>query len=226
VILFGPPGAGKGTQAALLEKSGGFVHVSTGAVLRRQIEQGTSLGLSIRALMDRGELVSDELILDSLREFLLGKSETSLNEKQVLLLDGVPRTVRQISMLSGMLGELGFEMSGVVSFEASVEGLKKRFSDRLVCVQCSATVSALAGFTDGSDCPVCKTSHSLSRRKDDAPETVQRRFELYESQTKPVLEKLSKMVQIVRIDALLDQDSAFERISEAMKIFGVGLADI
>ena len=182
VILLGPPGVGKGTQAVALTDGAAFAHVSTGDLLRAARREGTELGKRAQGYMDKGELVPDELILDLVREHLAG-----LEDGVGILFDGFPRTTAQAEGLEEVLEDVERRVDAVVVFDAPEETLVKRLSGRRSCPECGAVYNV--HFTppeqDGA-CDRCGTE--LVHRKDDAPDTVRHRLKVYEEETAPLIQ--------------------------------------
>lgn len=181
VVLLGPPGVGKGTQAVRLVDELGAEHVSTGDLLRAARREGTELGKLAQGFMDRGELVPDDLILDLVREHLAG-----VDENTDVLFDGFPRTTEQGRGLDSTLRRIGRQVDRVVLFEAPDETLIKRLSGRRSCPDCGAVYNTffnppvLEGVCD-------RCEGALVHRADDEPETVKRRLEVYLEQTAPLV---------------------------------------
>lgn len=182
VILLGPPGVGKGTQATRLADSVGWEHVSTGDLLRAARRDGTELGKKAQGYMDAGELVPDDLILDLVREHLKG-----IAPEAGILFDGFPRTVPQAEGLERVLQEVHRRVDRVVVFEASEDELVKRISGRRSCPQCGAVANV--HFTPPAVEGKCdRCGGELVLRADDEPDTVRRRLQVYESQTAPLVD--------------------------------------
>lgn len=182
VILLGPPGVGKGTQAVRLADDLGWRHISTGDLLREHRRQGTTLGNEARSFMDRGELVPDEVILGMVRAEL-----DALEEGQGVVFDGFPRTVAQARGLGELLDDMGRTLDRVVVLRADDEVLVKRLSGRRTCPECGAVYNVHLGSPDQQDvCDRCG-HRGLVHRKDDEPETVRRRLRVYREQTEPLI---------------------------------------
>jgi adenylate kinase len=181
VVLLGPPGVGKGTQAVRLVDELGAAHVSTGDLLRAARRAGTELGRLAKGLMDRGELVPDDLILDLVRDHLSG-----IDASTDVLFDGFPRTTDQATGLDEVLSGIGRRVDAVVLFEASDETLVKRLSGRRSCPDCGAVYNVYfsAPSAEGT-CDRC--GGTLVHRADDEPETVARRLQVYLEQTAPLI---------------------------------------
>jgi adenylate kinase len=181
LILLGPPGVGKGTQAVRLADELDGAHVSTGDLLRAARREGTPLGKKAQGYMDAGELVPDQLILDLVREHLAG-----IAPEAHVVFDGFPRTTAQADGLRDVLAGLGRAVDLVVLFEAPDETLVKRLSGRRSCPDCGAVYNVYFNppAAEGK-CDRCGAE--LVHRSDDQPETVRRRLEVYQEQTAPLV---------------------------------------
>lgn len=177
LVLFGKPGAGKGTQAPLLAESLGVPTLATGDVLRAAVRGGTRLGLEAKACMERGELVPDSIILG-----IIGEELKQPQYAKGVILDGAVRTVPQAEGLATMLAGLGRKVDAVLAFDIDNEEIVRRLSDRTVCEKCQTPYS---GRKVGDVCDKC--GGALVRRKDDDPEAIRTRLKAYEEQTAPVL---------------------------------------
>ena len=182
VIILGPPGVGKGTQAVRLADSVGWEHVSTGDLLRAARRAGTELGRTAQGFMDAGELVPDSLILDLVRDHLKG-----IPPEAGILFDGFPRTTAQADLLEGVLTGVGRSVDRVVVFEASDEELVRRLSGRRSCPDCGAVFNVhLTAPKQEGKCDRCGAA--LVHRADDTADTVQNRLKVYAAQTAPLIE--------------------------------------
>lgn len=182
VILFGPPGAGKGTQAQLLAKRYGIVHLSTGDMLRQAVASGSALGQTVQKIMAAGTLVPDDITIE-----LIAERIDAPDCANGFVLDGFPRTTPQAEALDAMLAEKGMSLDHVIWIEIDDAILVDRISGRFNCAECGA------GFHDSFHrpkvegvCDVCG-AREFSRRKDDNAETVKARLEAYHEQTAPLL---------------------------------------
>jgi adenylate kinase len=202
VILLGPPGVGKGTQAVRLADTVGWEHVSTGDLLRAARREGTELGAKAQRYMDAGELVPDELILDLVRDHLKG-----IAPEAGILFDGFPRTTAQADGLERVLRAVHRRVDRVVVFEASEEELVKRLSGRRSCPDCGAVFNV--HFTPPAAEGKCdRCGGTLVQREDDKPETVRHRLVVYREQTAPLIawyEASDAPVVSVSAEASVDQ---------------------
>jgi adenylate kinase len=178
IVLFGKPGAGKGTQAPLLAAALGVPTLATGDELRAAIRAGTPLGLEAKAYMDRGDLVPDAVILGIIKQ-ALAEPRTAGG----VLLDGVVRTVPQAEGLAKVCEELGTRVDAVLCFDIDDEEIVRRLASRTTCEICQTPYS---GREPGSRCD--KDGGILVRRKDDEPAAIRKRLEVYRTQTAPVLQ--------------------------------------
>ncbi|MCM2332625.1 MAG: adenylate kinase [Anaeromyxobacteraceae bacterium] len=196
LILFGPPGAGKGTQAKLLAADYGIPHVSTGDMFRDHKARGTEIGLRIKAIMDAGGLVTDD-ITNAMVEERLGRPDVARG----CILDGYPRTVGQAQFLDGVLARLGRTIGKVVSYEVSEAALVDRIGGRRSCAKCGAVYHVTqqppkaAGRCD-------KDGEALVLREDDKPENVRKRMQEYVSKTAPLKAFYQARGQVAEVDGL------------------------
>lgn len=186
LILLGAPGAGKGTQGALLSEQYGIPRIATGDLLRDAVRRGTPLGLAAKAYMDAGELVPDAIILDLAREAIAAGGGSAGERGQGFILDGFPRTVEQARALDEMLAEMGLPLDAVVVIDVPADVLVKRLSGRRLCPNCGAVYNVY--FEPPREAGVCDACGSaLVERADDDAATVRRRLEVYQQQTAPVI---------------------------------------
>lgn len=210
LILLGPPGAGKGTQAVNIVEKYNVPHISTGDIFRANIKNGTELGLKAKEYMDRGELVPDDLVCDIATSRLLED-----DCKNGFLLDGFPRTVYQAEKLDAFLAEHGKKIDKVLDIAVEKEELMVRLLGRRVCKGCGATyhVKNMPPKVEG----VCdKCGGELMQRADDNEETVSNRIEVYNSQTMPLVEYYEKAGNIAHIDGAIGLENVFNAIVSAL----------
>lgn len=206
LILLGPPGAGKGTQAVKIVEKYKIPHISTGDIFRANIKNGTELGKKAKAYMDKGELVPDDLVCEIATSRLLED-----DCKDGFLLDGFPRTVYQAEKLDAFLTEHGKKVDKVLDIAVEKEELMTRLIGRRVCKACGATyhVTNMPPKQEG----VCdKCGGELMQRADDTEETVANRIEVYNSQTMPLVEYYEKAGNIAHIDGAIGLENVFNHI--------------
>ena len=211
LLLFGPPGVGKGTQAARLSKVFGIPHVATGDMLRAAIQSYTPLGQRAKGFIDQGQLVPDELVLE-----LLGERLQQPDTARGFLLDGFPRTVPQAEVLGRMLTGYGKVMDRVIVLDAPEEELVKRISGRRTCESCQASYHIVAKPPRVSGiCDRC--AGVLKQRSDDSEEIVRNRLREFTAKTYPVVDYFVSNAWPVRmIDADGNMDQIFGRIYAAV----------
>ncbi|MGI6722335.1 MAG: adenylate kinase [Anaerovoracaceae bacterium] len=206
LVLLGPPGAGKGTQAAQLIKQYDIPHISTGDIFRENIKNGTELGNKAKAHMDKGELVPDSLVIEIALD-RLDKDDC----KDGFLLDGFPRTVQQAEALDEYLEKKGKKLDKVLDINVEKDILVDRLTTRRVCKACGATYN-IKGMPPKKEgiCDVC--GGELYQRADDTEETVNNRIEVYNSQTKPLIDYYDKAGNIAHLDGSQGYEKLFEEI--------------
>ncbi|HXJ19299.1 MAG TPA: adenylate kinase [Polyangia bacterium] len=211
LLLFGPPGVGKGTQAARLSKVFGIPHVATGDMLRAAIQSYTPLGQRAKGFIDKGQLVPDELVLE-----LLGERLQQPDTKTGFLLDGFPRTVPQAKVLDEMLTKYGKKLDRILVLDAPEEELVRRISGRRTCQACQATYHVDSNPPKASG--VCdRCGAVLIQRSDDSEEIIRNRLREFGAKTKPVLDYFTAEKWPVRmIDANGNMDQIFGRIYAAV----------
>jgi adenylate kinase len=194
LILFGPPGAGKGTQAKLLAEEFGVRHISTGDLLRAAADAGTALGKRAKSLMDAGQLVPDDVMIGIVHEVL-----ASPENRRGFILDGFPRTLAQAKALTKILEEMNVGDYRVINLELDDDEIISRLSNRLVCRNDGKIFNRDAdGVTPESRCPSC--GGELYQRDDDKEETVRKRLKVYKISTAPVIEYYKAGDMVVNID--------------------------
>ena len=211
IILLGPPGAGKGTQAKRLEESRGLVQLSTGDMLREAVAKGTEYGKKAKAVMEAGGLVSDDIVLSIVSERL-----DQPDIKNGFILDGIPRNVAQAETLDKMLASKGLPLTAVVELEVDDDALVERITGRYTCGKCGK------GYHDRFEKPavegVCDKcgSTEFKRRADDNAETVRSRLAVYHEQTEPLVGYYSARGIVRKVDGMADIDDVTGQINEAL----------
>jgi len=208
VILVGPPGAGKGTQAQRLQETHSIIRLSAGDMLREEAASGTELGKQFKEKMDSGNLVPDDMII-SMISSRIAKSDCKIG----FILDGFPRTTLQAKALDQMLGEKELKIDHVIEIKVDDDAMLKRITGRYSCSQCGA------GYHDEFQQPeregVCDhcESKEFTRRGDDNPETVRSRIQAYHNQTLPILGYYNKKGVMETVDGMADIDDVTEQIN-------------
>ena len=198
IILMGPPGAGKGTQAANLVKRYGILHISTGDMFREAVKEGTPLGKEAKSYMDAGKLVPDEVTIGIVRE-RLGRSDC----KKGFILDGFPRTVEQADALNEILADNGLKLTGVLNINVPAADLIERAVGRRICKNCGHSFHVKFNPTKVEGvCDDC--GGTTYQRADDSEETMKSRLSVYESSTRPLIEYYKKAGVYKEIDGRQD----------------------
>ncbi|MFQ5960153.1 MAG: adenylate kinase [Candidatus Methylomirabilales bacterium] len=211
VILLGPPGAGKGTQAKMLTEKYGVPQISTGDILRAAVAAGSRLGKEAKGYMDRGALVPDEVVIGIVRDRL-----TEPDCQGGYLLDGFPRTVAQAEALTGMLRELGAPLPTVVSLEVDEEEVVRRLAGRRTCQACGEPFHV--EFHPPRREGICdKCGGTLIQREDDKEETIRRRLQVYREQTEPLISYYEKQGLLRTVHGLGETGDVFARIASKLE---------
>lgn len=215
IILLGPPGAGKGTQASRLEADRGMVQLSTGDMLRAAVKSGTPVGLQAKAVMEAGELVSDAIVSG-----IIGERLDQPDTARGVIFDGYPRTAAQADQLDALLAERGRTLDKVIELEVNEDALVERIVGRFTCANCGA------GYHDtfkqpkvAGTCDVCG-HHEFKRRPDDNEETVRTRMAEYRAKTEPIIPIYEKRGLLARVDGMAEMNevtSAIEAILDGRR---------
>jgi adenylate kinase len=209
IILLGPPGAGKGTQAKRLEEKYGMVQLATGDMLRAERASGSALGQKVQAIMDSGNLVSDDIMIDLIASRLGGA-------KKGIILDGFPRTVPQAEALDAMLAQKGLRLDRVIEMTVDEAALVDRLAGRFTCAKCGASYHDRnhRPKRDGV-CDVCGATEFV-RRADDKPEAVKTRFDAYRKQTAPILPYYRAKGILTQVDGMADIEEVTSQLETVL----------
>ncbi|MFN4204169.1 MAG: adenylate kinase [Tabrizicola sp.] len=209
IILLGPPGAGKGTQARMLEEDFGLVQLSTGDLLRAAVAAGTEAGMKAKAVMEAGQLVSDDIVLAILKDRM-----AQPDVAKGIILDGFPRTAAQAAALDGLLAQAGQKVTAAISLEVEDEAMVARVSGRYTCAGCGE------GYHDEFKQPatagVCDKcgGTAFKRRADDNAETVRARLAAYHADTAPLIAHYDRLSVLERVPAMGSIDGIRARLAD------------
>lgn len=209
-VLLGPPGAGKGTQAVKIVDKYGIPHISTGDIFRENIKKGTELGKKAQEYMNRGELVPDDLVIEIATTRLLED-----DCRNGFLLDGFPRTVHQAEKLDEFLAAHGGQLDKVIDIAVGKDELMTRLTGRRVCKNCGASYH-IVNIPPAKEGICDRCGGPLIQRADDNAETVANRIEVYEDQTKPLINYYEQAGKIVHIDGTTGLENVFADIVKAL----------
>ena len=219
LILLGPPGAGKGTQAARLEREHGMVQLSTGNMLRAAVAAGTPVGLRCKATMEAGGLVSDELVGGVLSERL-----DEPDARRGFILDGYPRTTAQAHALDAMLGQKHMHLDAVIVLDVDEDALVERIAGRFACGNCGEGYhDKFKPVREPGRCDRC-VHDAFVRRPDDRAETVRTRLAEYHAKTAPILPYYEARGAVSHVDGMADMDHVATQIEAVLARAGVGEA--
>ena len=208
IILLGPPGAGKGTQASRLVDNRGMVQLSTGDMLRAAVKAQTPIGLKAKAVMEAGELVSDEIVSG-----IIGEALDGMAAETGVIFDGYPRTQAQAHSLDTILADRGRTLDHVIELDVDEDALVERITGRFTCASCGEGYHDMFKTTKVADtCDKCG-GHEFKRRPDDNEETVRTRMAEYRAKTAPILPIYEARNIVSRVDGMADMDEVTVAIS-------------
>ena len=211
IILFGPPGAGKGTQAQFIVKKHNYFQLSTGNLLRKEVKSKTSLGIEIETLISQGKFVSDQTV-----NTLLRNSITNLKFRDRIIFDGYPRNVEQARNLELILGEFDQTIGHVIFLNVSKDIIEKRIMGRMTCDKCNMTLNEFFNKEQIELHPCGK--EFLKKRKDDNFDVIVARYETYMNTTKPVLDFYSKNKNFTEIDGAAEIEQINNKINAVLNV--------
>ncbi len=211
IILFGPPGAGKGTQAQQIVKRHNYFQLSTGDLLRIEVKNKTNLGKEIEKNISKGNFVSDEIVNE-----LLKNTIKELKYRDRIIFDGYPRTINQSKNLDKILTEFNQKIDLIFSLHVPRQIIEKRIVGRLICDKCNITLNKFFNEEDIKLHP-CGSEHFI-KRKDDNSETLMNRYDIYIQTTKPVIDYLSKNKNFHQIDGTLEIDNITSKIDTFINV--------
>jgi adenylate kinase len=211
IIIFGPPGAGKGTQSDFIVKNFSLFKLSTGDLLREEIKKKTQLGLKITSIVNSGSLVSDNIINSLIEKIISDKKY----ENQIIF-DGYPRNLAQAKNLNKLLFKYNQKIDIVIRLKVSLDVIKKRITGRLTCSKCSKTFNEF--FTPPPSNMTCSCGELLQKRNDDNVVISIKRFETYEATTEPLLEYYKRMNLVKDLDGEMNIESIQSKISDYLTV--------
>lgn len=211
IILMGPPGAGKGTQAARLVEKYGLVQLSTGDLFRKALREQTPLGVTAQGFMQKGLLVPDEVTIQMVKEYI---SENTFEKG--FILDGFPRSIQQADELVNMAEELNFNIDAVINLDIPTDKLIARLSGRRTCKQCGSTFHIV--YNPPKVAGICDNcGGELYQREDESEEADQVRLNTYDEQTKPLIDYYTKKGQLINVDGDQSMEDVFKDIEKCLE---------
>ena len=211
VIIFGPPGAGKGTQSEFIVKKFNLFKLSTGDLLREEIKKKTSLGLKITSIVNSGSLVSDDIINDLIESIVANKKY-----QKKIIFDGYPRNLPQAENLNRLLIKYNQKIDIVIRLKVSLDIIKKRITGRLICSRCGKTYNKFYNLPEKNE--LCCKQEFLQTRDDDNVDVAIKRFETYEKSTEPVLQYYQRMNLVKDVNGEIDIESIYGKIRDYLHV--------
>jgi adenylate kinase len=210
IVMLGAPGSGKGTQAQRIQKDYGLPQISTGDLLRKAVADQTPLGLKAKQAMDLGNLVSDGIVLDMIKERI-----AQPDAKRGFVLDGFPRNTSQADSLDALLAELKLKLDRVVLMDVDFDVLMKRLTGRRTCSKTGAVLNIY--FSSPAELEACrKAGGELLQREDDNEETIRNRLQVYERQTAPLVDYYEKRGLLTIVKATGEVEAVYARLKSAL----------
>ena len=207
IVLLGPPGAGKGTQAVMLAEKKGFLHLSTGDILRENVKNNTDVGKKAKAFMEKGELVPDDIVIEMMLDTI-----KKARDKKDFILDGFPRTAYQARKLASELDKLKLPIELVVYFKTGMKTVILRLTGRRLCSTCGANYH-IVNMPPKKQGVCDKCGSGLYQRKDDNEETIKKRLEVYNSQTKELIDYYKPQGILKEVSGDLEADKVYVELS-------------
>ena len=207
MVLLGPPGAGKGTQAVMLVEKNSFLHFSTGDILRENVKKGTDIGKEAKSYMDKGDLVPDDTVIK-----MMVREISAKGKDKDFILDGFPRTIYQAKKIDAEMEKLGLPIDIVIYFETSLDTVLFRLTGRRLCKECGSNyhIKNMPPKKEG----ICdKCGGELYRRKDDNEETIKKRLEVFNNQTRDLIDYYAQKGILKKISGDLDAGTVYKKIS-------------
>ena len=210
MVLLGPPGAGKGTQAVMLQEKKGFLHLSTGDILRENVKNNTDIGKKAKAFMEKGELVPDDIVIETMLDTI-----KNVQDKKDFVLDGFPRTVYQAKKLDNELSKLKLPIDIVVYFRTGISTVILRLTGRRLCSKCGANYH-IVNMPPKKQGVCDRCGAKLYQRKDDSEETIKKRLEGYDNQTKEMIEYYKAQGILKEVSGDMEAGKVYSELSEIL----------
>jgi adenylate kinase len=210
LLLFGAPGVGKGTQAKLLSSKFNIPHISTGDILREAVKNQTELGKKAEEIMNRGDLVPDDIMIGIIRDRL-----KQVDCKNGFILDGFPRTTKQAIELDRLLDELNINDIKLIHIYANEEEIVKRLNNRRACRECGK-IFTLSEIENKNECPNCGAKNSFYLREDDKEEVIRKRLDVFRKTTEPVLTYYEKQGKVISVNGFGDIEAVNEKLLKSL----------